>query len=247
MSSLKTKDGLFIDLVVVYGVDKEIISKENQCNFEAPYKSLNVFDEPCELAENYPVLAIDNLKKVNRNHIEANKRKGINFYTYDDNYKCVLYLNQNMFEKVEELTEKNEYKKGDVSVQYNTLLTFKENLIEVDEMNAKFVKADDPVETNYYRSTEDIEVIIKTLRTLGFDKRIKFYQDKLEQGYKYIIYPITKKSTNQLKIIRFVDHHEKTPERQQLEKLIEEIKALNKDWNDYEIEKLLNNYNVTRK
>jgi hypothetical protein len=62
MSSLKTKDGLFIDLVVVYGVDKEIISKENQCNFEAPYESLNVFGEPYEWKENYPNLAINDLK-----------------------------------------------------------------------------------------------------------------------------------------------------------------------------------------
>ena len=248
--SLEVNSGLRINAIVVYGVEKEVINKGDQCNFEAPYKTLNVFGEPYNWTENYPNLIIDDLKKVNRNHIEANKRRGVNFYIYDDNGGLVLYLHESMIEKIEELTEKKEYRRGDVSVQYNTLLTFKENLIEVNEMNAKFVKADDPAEPNYYGSIKDIEEVIKDLRKstrAEAGERIKFYQDKLEQGYKYIIHPITKKRTNQLKIVRYVDHHEKTPERQQREKLIAEIKELNKGWNEYEIEKLLDNYEVNKK
>lgn len=247
---LEVNSGLRINALNVYGVKKEVINKGDQCNFEAPYKTLNVFGEPYQWIENYPNLVIDDLKRVNRNHVEANKRRGLNFYTYDDNGKCILYIHESMIEKIEELTEKKEYRKGDVSVQYNTLLTFKENIIEVKEMNAKFVKADDPAEPNYYGSIKEIEEVIKDFRKstrAGAEKRIKFYQDKLEQGYKYIIYPITKKRTNQLKIVRYVDHHEKTPERQQREKLIAEIKELNKGWNEYEIEKLLDNYEVNKK
>ena len=197
--SLEVNYELRINAINVYGVEKEVINKENQFNFEAPYKTLNVFGEPYDWTENYPNLIIDDLKKVNRNHIEANKRKGVNFYVYDNKGGLILYINESMIEKIEELTEKKEYRKGDVSVQYNTLLTFKENLIEVDEMNAKFVKADDPAKTNYYGRSKDIEEVIKVLRKstrAEAGKIIKFYQDKLEQGYKYIIYPITKKKTN---------------------------------------------------
>ena len=247
--SLEVNSELHIDAINVYGVEKEVINKGDQCDFEAPYKTLNVFGEPYNWTENHPNLIINDLKKVNRNHIEANKRKGFNFYVYDNEGRLILYINKSMIEKIEELTEKNEYKKGDVSVQYNTLLTFKENLIEVNEINAKFVKADDPAEPYYFGSIEDIKEVIKNLRKLNRAEawRIKFYQDKLEQGYKYIVYQITKKSTNQLKIIRYVDHHEKTPERQQRENLITDLKLLNRDWREYEIEKLLDNYEVNKK
>lgn len=247
--SLEVNSGLRINAINVYGVEKEVINKGDQCCFEAPYKTLNVFGEPYNWTENHPNLIIDDLKKVNRNHIEANKRKGVNFYTYDDKGELILYINKSMIEKIEELTEKKEYRKGDVSVQYNTLLTFKENIVLVNEMNTKFVKADDPAEPNYYGSIKEIEEVIKDFRKstrAGTDKRIKSYQDKLKQGYKYIIYPITKKNTNQLKIVRYVDHHEKTQERLEFEAINRELEKINSHWSEYHTEELLKRFKLTR-
>jgi len=228
--------------IFIYESDNKIIEMPSNY-YEALYKSRDLSGDLYEASDRYCDLEINNLIKVNANHIASNIAKNNAFvvldkdrnrvYTYETKY--FLYLPVSMVEKIETQEATQEIHKGEKGIMLHKVITFKSDIVAVKDSNYLFTKTFLEAK-NLTPNLENIKSIrekiddLKTAKSLFKDKEkakakreknILFLTDLLKADFNYMVfnYRGVKRLVNTLKCFSPIDHYEKTPEFIEAEKI----------------------------
>jgi hypothetical protein len=228
------------------------------------FSSVNLYGETYQSESDYLTLEIDNLKIVRNNptHINASKRRKDLFILASNDYQqTALYIPRSALKDLSVEERKTEDRKGCLSVHYDSLLTFGEN-IKVKTITAKayFAKPTDQADKNHREEIKRIDdEIEKTRSHMSFFKGEKHRQarerylalleEKKRAGFEYLVYQYgsVEVTTDNLRLFGYVDHYEKSAEYIKAEKLTKELQTINERWTIYNTLDLLERYKLTKK
>lgn len=214
--------------LVIYNNESQSEKALNPYATKAIYDTINIYDEKVETSKDYFDLQIDDLKEVKKNHIEANKKRNINFIC-----DKVLYLPQNKILKIETIETRKEYHKGCISISYDEMITFTDDIkIIVGDSVSYFAKKSDKLRY----SNEDIKSISEEIQTAketkSFfeshekqkerkDKYIKLLEEKQKSGFDYLCFAFNVEKANAKKIYfsNCISKYEKSKEYLHAEKV----------------------------
>lgn len=254
--------------VVLYDQEQNETEKTiNPYNSKAFYQSRNIYGEPLEMYDDYYRIIVPELVECKNNptHIKSKEKRGLIFVVWlVDKYGSVygsLYIPKLAIisHKIEE--EKKDYRgRGCVCVSYNDRLVFDplKIRIECEESRTFFAKKDEPApdgRCDIESIKEEIEKqadILAKYPTIKPDNRRRYVallEQKLSEGYEYKVkqYRWKKVSADYLVLYNCIDHYEKTPEYIKLEKLTNQLKAINKHWDEEDTVRLLAQFKLTKK
>lgn len=228
------------------------------CSIKAHFFSKNIYNETIKCEEHYPVLILNDIKKVSSNHLESNIKRDITFYCGES-----VYLSSKLVKEINTTEQRTEYHKGDIAISYNKEIIFNTDIVRVKESKTFFAKPTDQVARQYGReNVEEISTHIESLKTkYSFfndneklkqirAKHIEVLESKIKEGYKYIVsyYQAKEKYTNSLIFNGFVVKHEKSAEYIKTEKLSKELKEkYNIDIFAPTLMKVLQDYKITKR
>lgn len=226
-------------------------------SLKVKHQEENIYGEKYEQEESYPVLILNDIKKVSSNHIEANIKKDLTFYCGES-----VYLSSNLIKEIKTEEVRKEYHEGDISISYNTRVIFKKNILQVDTHSHYFARGDEPISKEWREDVQSIEDKISELKThKSFfndneklrkirEEHISFLEDKMREGFKYIVfqYKHHKKEVNELLFEGHTVAHEWSKEFKKADKLSKELKSeFGVDIYTPTLYKILKKYSITKK
>lgn len=242
--------------LVIYNNESQSEKALNPYTTKAIYKTLNIYDEKVETSKDYFDFEIDNLKEVRKNHIEANKKRNICFIC-----DKTLYIPVCKVLNIETIETRKEYKKGCISISYDEIITFSEDIkIIVNDSVVYFAKKTDKCRYN----NEDIKSISEELQKaketkLLFagsetkrEKYIKLLEEKQKAGFDYLVfaYNVEKTTGEKVYFSNPVSKYEKSKEYIHAEKVQEALNKCiykNNQLSIYEVLSILEKCNISIK
>lgn len=231
----------------------------NPYSTKAIFNTINIYGETIQSETDYFDIEIDNLKQVKTNHIDANKKRNICFLCGD-----ALYIPYNKVIDFAIKETRKEYQKGCISVSYDEILTF-DNDIKVIYRDSFFTwkKGTDAINKEYKEEAENLaDAIAKARETKSLfdspkikaskERLIQLYESKIKEGFDYICwcYHAVKKTTNKIYFSMPTHHKEKSKEYQHAEKVLNVLNSCcysNDKLSIYEVIKMLDKCNITIK
>lgn len=240
----------------------------NPYNSKAFFNSVDIYGEPLEIYDDYYSIFVPDLVECKNNptHIKAKEKKGLIFVVWVvDKYGSVygaLYIPTNAIKSHEIIEEKRDMQgRGCVCVSYNDKIVFDSEKIKIECRDSKyfFAKGSDPIPESGRADVVDLREELEKSQehlekylTLNPEKRAKYIEllkQKIAEGYEYRVsqYRCTSTSANYLILYNCVDHYEKSADYIKLEKLTNQIRAINKHWGEDDTLKLLAIFKLTKK
>ena len=238
--------------LLVDGSPKEISFYKS----EVLYLSKNMLDEKYETKTDYYYFFKD-IKKVYRNNLETNLKKGFScivldskeeYYPYNNIYN--LYLNNDIVESYEIIERKEEKEKGLIQVSYDYLIKFKLDYLTALDSAFFFCKTDEEV-FKITQNLNNINTIEETIENAKTEKVKTFLEEKKRQGFKYrvFIYHAFRVKSNRLLLSGCVDHEIKDNFYKQVEKITEIMNKclFSEKIYPFQVIKMLNSLNISIK
>lgn len=254
--------------VVLYDQEQNETEKTiNPYNSKAFFPSVNIYGEPIEIYDDYYKISVPDLVECKNNptHIKSKEKRGLIFVVWVvDKYGSVygsLYIPRTAVLSCETLTEKTDHQgRGCVCVSYNDKLVLDSTKIQLICQDSRhyFAKGDDIApdgRCDFEDIAEELEKtrqFMKKYPQISQENRARYcalLEDKLAQGYKYRVshYRCITTVADYWVLYNCVDHYEKTPEYVKLEKLTNQLKAINKHWDENDTVRLLAQFKLTKK
>lgn len=229
--------------VVIYGNSQE--KKLEVCTDKALYRDVNLYNEPIETSADCVVF--ENIAYKQARQVNKAKRNKEVFYTLEKvktyiESVATLYIPESEIASLVYHEESEEIKKGDKTFRDVNTIEFKNIKVKTRKLEAEFKKPTDEYTRGYYH----IEEVEKILNRQDNEAHKEYLKNKIDQGYKYVIYKWSETESNTIEIKSYTTRHEKTQERIEFEAINRELEKINNLWSEYHTEELLKRFKLTR-
>lgn len=229
--------------VVIYGNSQE--KKFEVCTDKALYRDVNLYNEPIETSNDY--VAFENIAYKQARQVNKAKRNKEVFYTLEkvETYLesvATLYIPESEIKNSVSREEYDEIKKGDKTFRDVNTIEFKNIKVKTRKLEAEFKKPTDEYKQGYWH----LEEVEKILNRQDNKAHKEYLKNKIDQGFKYVIYKWSETESNKVEIKSYTTRHEKTQERLEFEAINRELERINNHWSEYYTEELLKRFKLTR-